>query len=87
MNRIRELIDEEIPYWPRHNEGIFEWDIFDVERFVSIIAERVVKDCISLCDEVDRINQHYIKTEHIDPELGPADCITVIKARFGVRDE
>lgn len=54
---------------------------FDMYKF----AELIVKDCIDMCDEVDRINKYHIEKDFIDPELGPNDCIDVIKNHFGVK--
>ncbi len=51
MNRIQELIDEEMPNWQRPNEGTFEWDIDDVERFTAIVAGQLVRECIGLLNE------------------------------------
>ena len=50
-------------------------------------AQLIVQDCINCCDEVDRINQFYIKEFYADPENGPKECIEVIKAHFGVEEE
>jgi hypothetical protein len=54
----------------------------DLEKF----AELIVRECIGCCDEVGRINQYHIKKDFIDPELGPKECIEVIKKHFGVEE-
>lgn len=67
MNRIRKLINEEMPNWQHPNEGTFEWDIDDVERFTSIIAVRAVREC---CD---------VAMDHLDSECVACD----IAGHFG----
>lgn len=53
--------------------------------FLEKFAELIVNDCIDMCDEVDRINKYHIEKDFIDPELGPNDCIDVIKNQFGLK--
>ena len=59
-----------------------------VKRFTTMekFAELIVQECISCCDEVGRINQYHIEKDFIDPELGPKECIEVIKKHFGVEE-
>jgi hypothetical protein len=52
--------------------------------FLEKFAELIIKDCIDMCDEVDRINKYHIEKDFIDPELGSTDCIDVIKSHFGI---
>ena len=72
--RIRELADQCYHRYSEHH--------IDLEKF----AELIVKECIGCCDEVGRINQYHIKKDFIDPELGPKECIEVIKKHFGVEE-
>lgn len=58
-------------------------DLYTEKEMVKF-AESIIKECIKLCLEINDINQHYIKTEYIDPELGPKECIEVIKNHFEV---
>jgi hypothetical protein len=53
---------------------------------VKKFAELIVRECIGCCDEVGRINQYHIEKDFIDPELGPKECIEVIKKHFGVEE-
>lgn len=78
MNNQIEQLAEEAGY----QEGFrFSMEDFDMYKFTELI----VKDCIDMCDEVDRINKYHIEKDFIDPELGPNDCIDVIKNHFGVK--
>ena len=59
---------------------------FDMQAYEEKFAELIVGECINCCDEVDRINQDYIKNLYVDPQNGPKECIEVIKAHFGVEE-
>lgn len=65
MSRIRELIDDEMPNWQCHDEGTFDWKVDYVERFTSIIAEQIVRECIGvLNEEIEKCRQRVNEGEH-----------------------
>lgn len=74
-------------------EGIRLWKDFSLsnnkrdEIYREMFAELIIKKCMDMCDEVDRINKYHIEKDFIDPELGPTNCIDVIKNHFGVEYE
>jgi hypothetical protein len=68
--------------WKPENASI-DWSS-NYDNELKKFAELIVEECIGCCDEVDRINQYHIEKDFIDPELGPKECIEVIKKHFGV---
>lgn len=68
------------------DDPLYSDDVRD-EIYREMFAELIVKECIDMCDEVDRINKYHIEKDFIDPEWGPKECIDVIKTHFGVEYE
>jgi hypothetical protein len=56
------------------------------ESHLQKFAELIVRECIKCCDEIDDINKTYREIRLVDPEFGPKECITTIKAHFGVEE-
>lgn len=80
--RIKELIDQAAPDSGDTVAGQ-TCHIVSVQE-LGKFAELLIKECIDRCKEVEQINMDCIVTNHIDPELGPRDCINVIKKHFGI---
>lgn len=51
--------------------------------WIQKYTELVVMECIRCCDDIDAVQQHYLKY-HIDQQLGASECISVIKKHFEI---
>ena len=76
--RIKELFEQAAN--KKFPTGVDKIHPSELEKF----AELIVKECILCCDELDRTNKYYISKYGLDPEIGPKQCIDVIKTHFGI---